>query len=79
MMYTDELLNNYRQKYLNVEKALKSKGIFPNRFEPIKTLSLGEELILKVIFSLKVILLTLKVEMKQDQQLTFQQTHNNNK
>lgn len=54
MMYTDELLNNYRQKYLNVEKALKSKGIFPNRFEPIKTLSLGEELILKVIFSLKV-------------------------
>lgn len=54
MRYTDELLNNYKQKYLNVEKALKNKGIFPNRFEPIKTLSLGEELILKVIFSLKV-------------------------
>lgn len=54
MMYTDELLNNYRQKYLNVELALKSRGIFPNRNEPIKTLSLGEELILKVIFTLKV-------------------------
>lgn len=54
MSYTDDLLNNYKKKYLNVEKALNDTGIFPDRGEPTKKLSLGEELIIKVVFSLKV-------------------------
>lgn len=53
MNYAKQLIENQKQKQQNIETNLNT-GLFPNRNEPMKKLSLGEELILKITYDLRI-------------------------
>lgn len=53
MNYAKQLIENQKQKQQNIETNLNT-GLFPNRNEPMKKLSFGEELILKITYDLRI-------------------------
>ena len=54
MDYAKFVIEQYQKKMNNVANNIKKKNIFPNRNNPLLKLSLGEELILKITFALRV-------------------------
>lgn len=54
MNYAKQLIENQKQKQENIKNNLETFGIFPNRKEPMKKLSLGEELIIKITYELRI-------------------------
>lgn len=54
MNYAKELIEKQKQKQQNIESNLQTIGIFPDRNELMKKLSLGEELILKITYDLRI-------------------------
>lgn len=54
MNYAKQLIEKQKQKQQNIETNLETLGIFPDRKEPMKKLSLGEELILKTTYDLRI-------------------------
>ena len=54
MNYAKQLIENQKQKQENIKNNLETFGVFPNRKEPMKKLSLGEELIIKITYELRI-------------------------
>lgn len=54
MNYAKELIENQKKKQQNIESNLQTLGIFPDRKEPLRKLNLGEELILKITYDLRI-------------------------
>ena len=52
--YSKELIQKYQQKQNTIKKNLLTKSLFPNRANPIQSLSPAEEFFLKATYSLKV-------------------------
>lgn len=52
--YADILIDNYKKKLNLVQTNMNTRGIFPDRTEPLKFLDSGSENILKTIFRLRV-------------------------
>lgn len=54
MEYTKRLIENYKQRSRNIQTAMNTEGIFPNRNAPQTVLDSRAELLLKVTFKLRV-------------------------
>ena len=52
--YSKELIQKYQQKQNTIKKNLLTKNLFPNRANPIQSLSPAEEFFLKATYALKV-------------------------
>ena len=52
--YADTLIDNYKKKLNMVQTNMNTRGIFPDRTEPLNVLDYGSECILKTIFRLRV-------------------------
>ena len=54
MNYAKQLIENQKQKHQNITNNLETFGIFVDRNEPLRKLTLGEELILKITYDLRI-------------------------
>ena len=54
MEYTKQIIENYKQRNRNIQVAMNTEGIFPNRNAPQTVLDSRAELLLKVTFKLRV-------------------------
>lgn len=54
MDYTKQLIQNYNDKLNYVQQNMKTTGIFPDRTNPTRPLTLGEEFLLKATFRFRV-------------------------
>jgi len=54
MNYAKQLIENQKQKQRNITNNLETFGIFVDRNEPLRKLTLGEELILKITYDLRI-------------------------
>ena len=52
--YVNRLFANYKEKLGNIHNNMKTRGIFPNRADPLKVLDFGTETVLKTIFRFRV-------------------------